>query len=44
MRISNLICHALLRDVLDESDSRQIAMCHLKNGTVVVEFQGQRYF
>ena len=43
MRISNLICHAVLRDVLDKSDSRQIAMCHLKNGTVV-EFKGQWYF
>lgn len=43
MRISNLICHALLRDAL-ESDSRQRAACRLKNGAVVVEFQGQWYF
>ena len=43
MRISNLICHALLSDTL-ESDSRQRAACRLKNGAVVVEFQGQWYF
>lgn len=44
IRISSCICHSVLRDVLDNSDSRKIAMCNLKSGTVVVEFKGQWCF